>query len=286
MMYIVWEWRLLDYATCIVLGLIGWLVGSFVWPHCRQFTFDDTSIRYEMQAKETFPTYSVIIAIILVLFIYAAGEYYTWRKHSRRIMLRHLNAWILVQAFSICLEFCIVNLTKLYAGRLRPDFLQQMAEEGITLATIGGFTETQVCHAAREGRLSFPSGHSGSAFSGFVPLSLYLLGLTRALRGGAFYRAILAVLPMCFPIITAISRTRDNDHHFADIVAGSVIGSACGIFAVALSFVPTRSGRWTLRESLSADERQSNSPGGDTEQETELVDNLPPNCARNADLPV
>ncbi|ORC92631.1 phosphatidic acid phosphatase [Trypanosoma theileri] len=286
-MSIVWEWRILDYATCIVLGFVGWLVGSYVWPHCRQFSFDDSSIKYDRHEGETFPTYSVIIAIALILFVYVAGEYYTWRRHSRRILLRYLNAWVLAHAFSICLEFCIVNLSKLYAGRLRPDFLQRMADEGITIATIGGFTETQVCHAAREGRLSFPSGHSGTAFAGFVPLSLYLLGLTRALQGGAFYRAILAVLPLCFPIITAISRTRDNYHHFADIVAGSLIGSACGIFSVLLSFVPTRSGRWALREPESTNEERSNSPRCDTEeQERELVNTLSPNCRRETDLPV
>ncbi|RNF22371.1 phosphatidic acid phosphatase [Trypanosoma conorhini] len=268
------EWRVFDYITCIFFGIVAAAVGTLVQPHCRSFVFSDTSINRPEKDPETFPTYSVIIAVVLVVFIYAAGEFFTWRGHGRRVMLRHLNAWILVQAFSVCLEFCVVNLCKLYAGRLRPDFIHRLAKEGITENNFGQFTHEQVCRAAREGRLSFPSGHTGSSFAGFVPPVLYLLGLTRTLRTGALYTAGVSLLPLAFPLVTSISRTRDNDHHFADIVAGAVIGTFSALFSVLISFVVSPEGKWMIRSesfTVSYDRRSSRLPGENPIEDSEAM---------------
>ncbi|RNC48772.1 phosphatidic acid phosphatase [Trypanosoma cruzi] len=246
-MNFVWRWRVFDYVTCVVFGLVGALVGILVRPHCRPFVFDDTSISQPPSHTETSPTYSVLIAVILVIFIYATGEYFTWREHGKHMVAKHLNAWILVQSFSVSLDYCIVNLCKLYAGRLRPDFIHRLAKEGITESNFNQFTHDQICGAAREGRLSFPSGHTSSAFAGFVPLVLYLLCRTGTLRTGAFYTAAVSLLPLIFPLIVSISRTRDNKHHFSDIVGGAVVGTFSALFSVFLSFVVGPTGDWVIR---------------------------------------
>ncbi|EKF31287.1 phosphatidic acid phosphatase, putative [Trypanosoma cruzi marinkellei] len=243
----VWRWRVFDYITCAVLGLVGAVVGILVRPHCRSFVFEDTSINHPPSATETFPTYSVVIATFLVVFIYAAGEYFTWREHGKHMVAKHLNAWILVQFFSLSLDYCIVNLCKLYAGRLRPDFIHRLAREGVTESNFHQFTHDKICGTAREGRLSFPSGHTSSTFAGFVPLVLYLLCRTRTFRTGAFYTAAACLLPLSFPLIASISRTRDNKHHFSDIVGGAIVGTFSALFSVFLSFVLGPTGDWVIR---------------------------------------
>ncbi|KEG15092.1 phosphatidic acid phosphatase [Trypanosoma grayi] len=246
-MHFVWKWRLPDYLTSAILLTIGAFVGSYVQPYCRPVSFSDSSIMHQKKEDETVPIFAVIIAIVLTVLLYTCGELYLGGKHGRKKAMYLINSWFAVHMFSFSLEFCIVALIKVYAGRLRPDFIALLEDENITEATIGSFTEEYVCRAAREGRLSFPSGHSSSAFSGIVPPAMYLLGLTRTFRNGRLCLAFISLLPLIFSFVTAVSRTRDNDHHFSDILAGAIIGSACGVFAVLIAFVPSPTGEWAVR---------------------------------------
>lgn len=241
------KWRMFDYLTCVVLLFVGWVNDSYVKPYCRSFDFADSRIKYPRVVPETFPTYSVIIAVMLVVLFYIVGEYLIWRRQGRYAVLRSINKWVLVQFFSISLSFCITCLCKVYAGRLRPDFLQRLADEGITEKTIESFSTEQVCAAARQGRLSFPSGHSSTAFAGFVPLTFYLLGVTKVFWSGLLYMAFLCLLPLAFPIFVAISRTRDNYHNFDDILAGAAIGTFTGILSVFIFFTIGLKGQWLQR---------------------------------------
>ncbi|CAD2222253.1 phosphatidic acid phosphatase [Angomonas deanei] len=242
-------WRIPDYIAIIILAIVAAVVGAKVRPHCRDFEFTDATINHPMMGN-TFPMYSVAIAVVFVAVIYFIGEPVTrcHRKEGKTNLFLHLNGWVLAHAYSILLAFAIVNISKVYAGRLRPHFIALLAEEGITQENFSSFTHDQICDAAREGRLSFPSGHSGTAFSGFVPPCLYLLGLFRVLKGGRFWLATIAMLPLILPITVAVSRTLDYHHNFDDIVTGSMIGAVCGVLAVALSFRPAVSGEWTLRD--------------------------------------
>ncbi|ORC92632.1 putative phosphatidic acid phosphatase [Trypanosoma theileri] len=142
------------------------------------------------------------------------------------------NHWVLAQAFSVTLCLLVIDTTKLYAGRLRPDFLARLENEGYNSSSI----DVDWCSLAREGRLSFPSGHSGIAFASIVPLVIYLLGILRALSGRSLWRGVVSLIPLILPITVAVSRTRDNRHHFSDILAGSVIGTCCAIFSVKCLF--------------------------------------------------
>ncbi|KEG15093.1 phosphatidic acid phosphatase [Trypanosoma grayi] len=143
-----------------------------------------------------------------------------------------VNHWLLAQSFSLALCTCIIDTTKLYAGRLRPDFLARLEREGYTSSSVG----VDWCDVAREGRLSFPSGHSGLSFAAFVPLIMYFMGVLKAFRGGSLWRTVVSFIPLILPITVAVSRTRDNRHNFSDIVAGSIIGACCALLSVGLLF--------------------------------------------------
>jgi hypothetical protein len=65
--------------------------------------------------------------------------------------------------------------------------------------------------------LSFPSGHTSSIFSLATLIS-------------AQYKYKPAITAICFSVagLTAISRLYDNKHWFTDVIAGALVGIACG----------------------------------------------------------
>lgn len=275
-------WRIPDYIAIVVLAVVAGIIGAKVRPHCRPFRWDDATIGYPV-LPNTFPTYSVAIAVVLVALVYIAGELISrWRRPLRpafirrekggwvRSMLLHLNGWILVQAYAILLAFAFVNITKVYAGRLRPDFLSRLTAEGFS--NDGSFDSMAptgaVCRAAKEGRLSFPSGHAGTIFSGYVPPVIYLMGLTRQLyRGDGYWVLSLCLLPLILPITVSVSRTLDYRHNFDDVLCGSLVGIACGVLAVLFSFTASDTGEWTLRSHpVRARDRADGNDDGDEEE--------------------
>lgn len=89
----------------------------------------------------------------------------------------------------------------------------------------------------KDGRLSFPSGHSSISFTSMVPLSLFLaVELLEPWKHRCVARLAVSCLPLLLAFTIAISRTRDQRHHFSDILAGSVIGAACALVAFLLNF--------------------------------------------------
>ncbi|KAH9589004.1 Phosphatidic acid phosphatase type 2/haloperoxidase [Trypanosoma melophagium] len=287
----VYALRLIDYLICVALGIGGWLIGRYVHPYCRPFSWDDPSIGYPYGGAGTFPGWTLAAIAILPCVVYVVLELIralrikneifessvleeycnsndshadragsadgTGRrpinagsrengctdaektavmetvKHKRwYIALEIANHWILAQVFSVTLCIFVIDTTKLYAGRLRPDFIARLRKEGYSPSS----KDVDWCSLAREGRLSFPSGHSGISFASIVPLVIYLLGIFLALNGRSLWRGVVSLIPLILPITVAVSRTRDNRHHFSDILAGSVIGTCCAIFAVMCLF--------------------------------------------------
>ncbi|CBH13053.1 phosphatidic acid phosphatase protein, putative [Trypanosoma brucei gambiense DAL972] len=157
-------------------------------------------------------------------------------NEPKRLMtcLEATNYWVLAHGFSIILAVCLVEILKVYAGRLRPDFLDRLKKANVTEGT----DPKDLCDIAkaRDGRLSFPSGHSSCAFSVCTPMALYFLSVLHAFSGASVWRTLVGLSPIYLACACAISRTRDNRHHFADIVAGSLIGMGTGLLAVAVFF--------------------------------------------------
>ncbi|KAG5508005.1 hypothetical protein GH5_07058 [Leishmania sp. Ghana 2012 LV757] len=150
------------------------------------------------------------------------------RPWQRFLLDAHM--WVLVQAFSIAFSMLVVSGMKMYAGRLRPDFLSRLRKEGFNPASFG----VDFCTVPKDGRVSFPSGHSSSSFAAIVPLCFYLLHSLHAFRlsGVSLWRIMLGLLPLILPITVAISRTRDNRHFFDDVVTGSAIGIVSALLSV------------------------------------------------------
>ncbi|RNE95473.1 phosphatidic acid phosphatase [Trypanosoma rangeli] len=286
--------RIVDYLLCAILALTGMIIARNVRPHCRPFSWNDTTIAYDYAGNEAYPSWSLIFIAILPVVVYATVEFIRallWRAGTtlsadmapldaelnpvtvdvagqegttvRRLRVENVNSgvpgasegeegregtlgagtrwslfteklnhWVLAQAFAVCLCLCIVDVTKVYAGRLRPDFLARLLRAGYNKESEG----VDWCYVALGGRKSFPSGHSGVAFASVVTLVLYCLGQLQAFHFASLWRTVMSLLLLILPIAVAVSRTRDNRHHFSDILAGSVIGTCCALFSVTLLF--------------------------------------------------
>lgn len=87
-----------------------------------------------------------------------------------RWSLHDLHHGIMSLSVSRTIMKLIVECAKNRVGRLRPDFLARCAYDVVEGVCTG--KESLV----RDGRKSFPSGHSGAAFQGLVLLSLFLAG--------------------------------------------------------------------------------------------------------------
>jgi membrane-associated phospholipid phosphatase len=157
---------------------------------------------------------------------------------SPRVQLwMEINAWALIQIQALMLHLLFVETMKIYAGRLRPDFIDRLRVFGGITPNLGDTTMQYFCDTIqvntnlREGRLSFPSGHSSTSFGSMVPVCLFLVFHLRPWFFGCIFRLVGCLLPLYLAFFVAVSRTRDNRHHFADIFAGSVIGVFAGLGA-------------------------------------------------------
>lgn len=103
------------------------------------------------------------------------------------------------------------------------------ATDPLALGDIGKCQDTD---AVRRAFSSFPSGHSSMSFATFVPLGLSVLHMPSrsswlGQRDGI--RVALAFMPIFAAMLVAGTRVRDSWHHFADIVAGSILGMGVAV---------------------------------------------------------
>jgi len=123
----------------------------------------------------------------------------------------------------------IVDFVKNRVGRLRPDFLSRCTWDAILKECTGKHNRIL------DGRRSFPSGHSASAFMGLGFVFLILAGQTESLRLNAPSRTrsflsskllwlSISLLPLLLATWIAITRLEDYRHHKEDVLVGSALG--------------------------------------------------------------
>lgn len=272
-----------DWVVVLVLLLSIILLNAFVEPHCREFQWSDASIAHTPH-DDTVPVFLLLVLQFCVLgffvFFYmwgvAAcrhcippyGRIFTyslswWRQDSTVIgsdgsvvtavsrdyttTTGPLYSWLALLIWSAILTTFTTDLLKLYAGRLRPDFLSRLEALGYAstdaslpdpMANPGYYCKLNSKHSTlREGRLSFPSGHSSTSFSLCTTMCLFLFAHLRPFAyRGSLLRLLIALLPSTFAFFCAVSRTRDYKHHFSDVMAGSLLGIGCTMLVYNLCF--------------------------------------------------
>jgi membrane-associated phospholipid phosphatase len=235
------------FTVCV--ALMSFLIGQFGTPYCKGFHWDDASINMPFAEEEIFPNWSLVLIVTVPVAVQGLIIFFVPRKQfmfpvtpnttPRRQLLLELNSWALIQAQALMLQLMFVDTVKLYGGRLRPDFLDRLRSVGLSTETGLQFhCELMSNSVVRQGRLSFPSGHSSTSFAAMVPFTVFLMHYFRPWLHGCIIRLVMSLLPLYLAFFVAVSRTRDNRHHFADILAGSVVGvfAAFGAFLVNLKY--------------------------------------------------
>jgi len=201
-------------------------------PHNVVQTIDITQDRQFPAVKETLPTLIAgIVFIIVCLFCWLLAQTLLRAFATRKWNVLHdLHNTALGIFESLSLELFFADVLKPFAGRYRPRYLELAAAAEASSNARGEW----------EGRVSYPSGHSGTAFASMFFCTLYLLGKTRAYSSssrfgggsaGRFACVVLSALPTLGAFIVAITRTRDYMHNFSDINAGAIIGIFCSTIA-------------------------------------------------------
>merc|ERR1712187_852633 len=127
----------------------------------------------------------------------------------------------------------VTQLLKKTVGRPRPDFFGRCignsnlppiasaikwASPGYPLCTGSGYVMEQAY-------MSFPSGHSSTAFAGLSMLTLFLISRFHLFKGSANgMQYMLAFAPLVIAAWVAATRVIDYWHNPTDVIAGGVIG--------------------------------------------------------------
>ncbi|KAK1930619.1 Lipid phosphate phosphatase 1 [Phytophthora citrophthora] len=162
-----------------------------------------------------------------------------------RVIAHDTRDFLLSLFQSTAIATFATQFAKNMTGRFRPCFYD-MCKWNYDAVWDG---VTNLCTDAageKEGRKSFPSGHTSFAWSTMLVLTLYLLGRSQLnyerrgismLQGG---KKSTMFFFSCAPVLLAswvtLTRCIDNWHHYSDILASGVIGAASAIFAFSYNY--------------------------------------------------
>ncbi|EQC35609.1 hypothetical protein SDRG_06894 [Saprolegnia diclina VS20] len=196
----------------------------------------DPSLNHKMRKEQVSPIVCMVLAYALPLLVHAVVQ---WRHRiandTRDFVLSLLLSATLAQLFT--------NIIKSLAGRFRPSFYD-MCDWNTEVLWDGVANLCRNAAGEAQGRKSFPSGHSSTAFSGLCFLSLYLVGRARVAACTHGTRSMLSAAKLfgaCLPLLlatwVALTRSQDNWHHYSDIAVGALIGIASAFVAHAFNYV-------------------------------------------------
>lgn len=254
----------------LLLAVLLILVQYFaqIWPSAaptqRGFFCDDPSIQYPFRESTVTHTWLMILGLYLpltLIIIIEISRYFVvkFQRKSKENNCcittlpgegRGGGEQLVLQLYlAICsfllgysCERLFKAVGKFTIGRLRPHFLavcQPQMPDGTTCADVinqGRYIAEYTCVGLnstaamlRNLHVSFPSGHSSMISYGMVFLALYL---QRNLAGhvGRVFKPILQLVCLLVAWFVALSRVMDYKHHWSDVLAGALLGSAIAIF--------------------------------------------------------
>ncbi|XP_064382355.1 phospholipid phosphatase 5-like [Halichondria panicea] len=172
---------------------------------------------------DTVPTWLLFIMAIGVPFAFILSNYFATQDKNDFMQAT------LCFSLTALLTGTILNILKISVGRPRPDFFYRCFPSGEMTPDLHCNGDEEVL---KEGRKSFPSGHSGWIFACFGFLCLYLgakLQCCRPAGRSQGWRLCAMVTPVVAACVVAITRIQDHKHHTEDVIAGGLIGSLCAL---------------------------------------------------------
>jgi diacylglycerol diphosphate phosphatase/phosphatidate phosphatase len=227
----------------LAFGMMGHLQ-----PFCQPFMANDPALSYPFAEKETVPNRLLTVLTVPVPLVWLAVI------HKMRFKSVTLYIAFLTLLEALALTAVITESIKVYQGRLRPDWLSRLQRDNVV--ALPNMFASILCdrRSIREGRVSFPSGHSSSIFTTCTLVSLHSAAQLRVFRPGQgnLWKLLLVLSPFILAVWVAGSRTRDHRHNFDDVSAGAAIGIAIAFLSYRLHFPPLSDERCNHPHILSA----------------------------------
>ncbi|KAL0237632.1 hypothetical protein PCE1_001026 [Barthelona sp. PCE] len=201
----------------------------------RDFSSSDWSISHEHRDDTVTPFWLTIVGLLLWICSILVVFYIKNDLSQKKNIINLVTSIFAGLVFNTALT----NVIKHFAGRLRPDFLARCIpiNSGNPLRPKCSNTDTTL---VKNGRLSFPSGHSSTAaFFGFglTYFFFYELDLRKNLTFGNINTVFL---PTLIAIVVGVTRSTDYRHHPTDIVAGLVLGAIVSFFTFLVYYFERR----------------------------------------------
>jgi membrane-associated phospholipid phosphatase len=164
---------------------------------------------------EKVPVWALVVASLGVPILCFA-LYQIWARSPHDF---HHATLGLLEGFA--LTILLTALTKVFAGSYRPFY--------------GNLVDPN-----DDSRKSFVSGHASLSFHSATFLSLWLCGKLGVVKktGGHVWTQLLVLLPMIGAGALALSRTRDYQHNFVDVLAGALLGGMLAFWNYHLKYPP------------------------------------------------
>lgn len=201
----------------IFLGII-FLILDFSEPFQRQIQPE------ELWLYKNPRTHSYVPSAMLWLIAFLIPSIVIFMVNMTRKQKTDGEEALLGVSLALMINGIVTNIIKLIVGRPRPDYFWRCFPDGQIKPNLE-------CTGKREeiieGLKSFPSGHSSFSFVSMGYVSLYLLGKLHVFTAkgrGQSWRLIIAIIPLLFALIVALSRMCDYHHHWQDVCFGSLLG--------------------------------------------------------------
>ena len=186
---------------------------------------------------------SVVMPFLLILLLAMCGTSSISKPHY---LLHHNQAALCAFGTALALSEGPTQLLKLYIQRPRPNFY-----------VLCGFDASQQrCTAGidhvREANFSFPSGHSSLSACACVFMTWHVCGMmvgrhgmTKhwSMRQRRFACLFTSTLFLAWTLFVGASRLHDHWHHYADVVAGLLLGSLAATLGYHAWYPPI----WSVR---------------------------------------
>lgn len=224
-----------DYATIICLGLLLMVFRENVDGNRRPFTpgiIEDSAFPYN--TTDTVPSWTLqsIVWILPIGTMLGAAVLHALTPLQAH---QHILNFMITYIFTGVLT----NAVKLQIGRPRPSFLARCFPDTNATEALSSFeplpfssVSSAVCTNPDEAEIenaykSFPSGHASYSASAGMYLTLFLVHVLRVFSGAApAVSAVVALVPVCMGVWVGLTRISDFEHHFTDVLAGSLLGMA------------------------------------------------------------
>lgn len=229
------------------------LFATVIYPYKRGFYCDDDSIRYPYKASTVHNILLYIFGICIPISTILIVEAYRTYSFEPRCLNRRCEPKLCVNGkpcnvyatrlyyyigfflFGAALSQTLTDIAKYTIGRLRPHFIEVCDPDwSQVVCNNHSYVEEPFCRGdpsrIREGRLSFPSGHSSFGFYSMMFAVYYLQAQVTWPISSRLVKHVIQFCYICIAFGTALSRVSNYKHHWSDVLAGSLLGIVVSTF--------------------------------------------------------